>query len=90
AGCIALGILGVFVPSIILSNAQNIGVSAGVMFAYGKGDVFFQYILPHGFLELSCVFVAAAAGLRIFWSWIAPGARTRGQALAEDGRALFI
>ena len=27
--------------------------------------------------------------MRIFWSWIAPGARTRGQALAEDGRALF-
>ena len=31
----------------------------------------------------------APAGLRIFWAWIAPGARTRGQALAEDARALF-
>jgi len=27
--------------------------------------------------------------MTIFWSWIAPGARTRGQALAEEGRALF-
>ena len=27
--------------------------------------------------------------MRIFWAWIAPGARTRGQALAEGGRALF-
>jgi hypothetical protein len=25
----------------------------------------------------------------IFWSWVAPGARTRRQALAEDGRAFF-
>ncbi|MEJ3403506.1 stage II sporulation protein M [Rathayibacter sp. YIM 133350] len=89
AQCIALGITGFFVPSAIISNAQNVGVSAGIMFAYDRGDVFFQYVLPHGLLELSCVFVAAAAGLRIFWAWIAPGARTRGQALAEDGRALF-
>ena len=90
AQCIALGITGFYVPAVIISNAQNIGVSAGIMFAYGRGDVFFEYILPHGLLELSCVFVAAAAGLRIFWAWIAPGARTRGQALAEDARALFI
>src|SRR5664280_1193756 len=27
--------------------------------------------------------------MAIFWSWIAPGARPRGQALAEEGRALF-
>ncbi len=25
----------------------------------------------------------------IFWAWVAPGARTRGEALAQDGRALF-
>ncbi len=36
----------------------------------------------------TAIFVAGAAGLMIFWSWIAPGARTRAQALAEDGRAL--
>jgi uncharacterized membrane protein SpoIIM required for sporulation len=89
AQCIALGITGVFVPYALLGNAQNIGVSAAIMFSYDKGDVFFEYILPHGLLELSCIFVAAAAGLRIFWAWIAPGARTRGQALAEDARALF-
>ncbi len=89
AQCVAFGITGVWVPYVVLLNAQNVGVAGGVMFAYGRGDVFFQYILPHGMLELTAVFVAAAAGLRIFWAWIAPGARTRGQALAEDARALF-
>ena len=59
------------------------------MFHVGEGDTFFLYILPHGLLELTAVFVAAAAGLRIFWAWIAPGPRTRGQALAEDARSLF-
>lgn len=89
AQCVAFGIIGVYVPFIILQNAQNLGINAAVMFAYGKGDVFFLYIAPHGMLELTAIFVAAAAGLRIFWAWIAPGVRTRGQALAEDARALF-
>ena len=60
-----------------------------MLFHYGEGDTFFLYILPHGLLELTAIFVAGAAGLRIFWAWVAPGARTRAQALAEDGRALF-
>jgi uncharacterized membrane protein SpoIIM required for sporulation len=89
AQCIAFGITGVYVPYVLVQNAIGVGTAAGVMFAYGRGDVMFSYILPHGLLELTSVFVAAAAGLRIFWSWIAPGARTRAQALAEDGRALF-
>jgi len=89
AQCIAFGITGVWVPNVIFQNAQGVGVAAGVLFAYGEGDTFFLYILPHGLLELTAVFVAGAAGLRIFWSWIAPGPRTRGQALAEDARALF-
>jgi uncharacterized membrane protein SpoIIM required for sporulation len=89
AQCIAFGILGVYVPFIVLQNAQNLGVTGAVLFAYDKGDVFFLYIAPHGLLELTAIFVAAAGGLRIFWAWIAPGARTRGQALAEDARALF-
>ncbi len=82
AQCIAFGITGLWVPYVLVQNAVGVGTAAGVMFAYGRGDVMFAYILPHGLLELTSVFVAAAAGLRIFWAWIAPGARTRGQALA--------
>jgi len=89
AQCIAFGIVGVYVPFIILQNAQSLGLTMAIMFSQDKGDVFFLYIAPHGQLELTAIFVAAAAGLRIFWAWIAPGARTRGQALAGDARALF-
>ncbi|SMQ60748.1 stage II sporulation protein M [Agreia sp. VKM Ac-1783] len=89
AQCIAFGITGFFVPTVIMTNAQNLGINAAVLFHYGQGDAFFLYILPHGLLELTAIFVAGAGGLRIFWAWIAPGARTRAQALAEDGRALF-
>ena len=58
-----------------------------MMAAHGHLDVFLQLIAPHGLLELTAVFVAAAAGLRLGWAWIAPGPRTRMQALAQTGRA---
>ncbi len=89
AQCIAFGITGVWVPYVVLQNAQNLGLNAAVLFSFGHGDTFFLYIAPHGMLELTAIFVAAAGGLRIFWAWVAPGRRTRGQALAEDARALF-
>lgn len=88
AQCVAFGITGVWVPYVVLSNAMNVGISAGLMAEQGRLEYFFLYILPHGQLELYSIFVAGGAGLMIFWSWVAPGARTRGQALAEDGRAL--
>ncbi|WP_209560429.1 stage II sporulation protein M [Frigoribacterium sp. PvP032] len=89
AQCVAFGITGVWVPYVVLNNAMNVGISAGLMAEQGRLEYFFLYILPHGQLELYSIFVAGGAGLMIFWSWVAPGARTRGQALAQDGRALI-
>jgi uncharacterized membrane protein SpoIIM required for sporulation len=89
AQAIMLGIFGVFTPVILFTNAQGIGLSAAVLEHFGELDVFLLYIAPHGQLELYAIFVAGATGMRIFWAWIAPGARTRGQSLAEEGRALF-
>ena len=89
AQCIMFGITGVYPVYLLFSNAQGLGISAAVMHEFGRLDHFFLYIAPHGQLELYAIFVAGAAGLLIFWSWIAPGARTRRQALAEDGRAFF-
>lgn len=89
AMCIAFGITGFYVPVLLFQNAQNIGLDAALMGSHGRLDLFFLYIAPHGQLELYSIFVAGAAGLTIFWSWITPGARTRGQALAEEARALF-
>lgn len=89
AQCVAFGVTGVFVPYSLFANAQGIGMSAGVMFAYGRGDVFFSYILPHGLMELTSIFIAAAAGLRIFWAWVSPGPRSRLDSLALEGRSLM-
>lgn len=89
AQCIMFGIFGIWTPVVLVQTGSSLGISAAVMAEYGRLDHFFLYIAPHGQLELYAVFLAGAAGLMIFWSWIAPGARTRRQALAEDGRAFF-
>ncbi|MCQ9163603.1 stage II sporulation protein M [Arthrobacter sp. STN4] len=89
AQCVALGITGVFVPYSLFTNAQNVGITGGVMFAYGRGDTFFSYILPHGLMELTSIFIASAAGLRIFWAWVSPGPRSRLDSLALEGRSLM-
>lgn len=89
AQCIAFGILGLFAPMVLMQNAIHLGFAGAAMTAYGHSDLFFLYIAPHGQLELYSIFVAGAAGIRIFWSFISPGHRTRAAALAEDGRALF-
>lgn len=89
AQAVALGITGIWVPMILFTNAQGVGIAAGVFAAVGKQDVFYSYILPHGLMELTAVFIACAAGLRIFWAMVAPGPRTRGQAVAREGRSLI-
>lgn len=89
AQCIGLGITGVFPVWVLLQNAIAVGAAAGVMAAYDSLGVFVGLILPHGLMELTAIFVAGAAGLKIFWAWVAPGPRTRGRAVAQEGRALI-
>ncbi|KUI05695.1 stage II sporulation protein M [Mycobacterium sp. IS-3022] len=87
--CLGFAILlGIPIPYILFQNAANLGVSAGLMFGAGKGDIFLGLITPHGLLELTAVFLAAGAGMRLGWTVISPGDRPRGQALAEQGRAI--
>ncbi|NNC92607.1 MAG: stage II sporulation protein M, partial [Acidimicrobiia bacterium] len=41
-------------------------------------------------LELSCIVVAAAAGLRLGWSLVDPGTQARREALVEAARAAVL
>jgi len=82
-----LGPLIVPVLWMLWQNALNVGISAGLMAGAGRLDLFFGLILPHGLLELTCVFVAVGAGLRLGWSWIDPGPRSRSRAFAQEGMA---
>jgi uncharacterized membrane protein SpoIIM required for sporulation len=83
-GGLAFGLLTVYA---LAANMLNLGVVGGYMTAAGKGGVFFGLITPHGVLELTAVFVAAGAGLRLGWTMVEPGPRSRPDALAAEGRA---
>jgi uncharacterized membrane protein SpoIIM required for sporulation len=82
-------LLGVPVLFVLFQNALNVGVDGGLMAAYGRSGEFWTLILPHGMLELTAVFLATGVGLRLGWTIIDPGHRTRVRALAEEGRAMF-
>jgi uncharacterized membrane protein SpoIIM required for sporulation len=88
----ALGILAVVGPGFVLAlNGMNVGVMAAVMHRAGEGAQFWGLILPHGLLEISAILVAGAAGFRLSWAIVAPGDRTRTDALREEGlRAVVI
>lgn len=79
-------LLGIPTLWVLLQNALNLGVDGGLVIGHGRATEFFALILPHGMLELSAVFLAAAAGLRLGWAVIDPGPRPRSRALAEEGR----
>lgn len=70
---------------VLVHNAWFIGLLAGGFTAAGKAGPFWTLVLPHGLLELTAIFIAAGAGLRIGWALVDPGDRRRSRALAEAG-----
>jgi uncharacterized membrane protein SpoIIM required for sporulation len=91
AQCLAAGILILPVVYLLARNAVNVGQDGGFMTAYGHAGEFWGLIAPHGFLELTAVFISAGVGMRVGWAWIAPRAGlTRTRATAEAARAAML
>ncbi|MDQ6521972.1 stage II sporulation protein M [Nocardioides sp. LHD-245] len=84
--CIGLGILGLPVLYLLFQNVANLAIVGSIMTRHDRGELFWGLIIPHGLLELTCVFVAGGVGLRLFWSWIEPGGLSRAGSLARAGR----
>jgi uncharacterized membrane protein SpoIIM required for sporulation len=79
-------LLGLGTALILISNGVMLGTLGGLAIGSGNGRVFFELVVAHGVLELSCITVAGAAGLRLGWSIIDPGLRTRMAALGAEAR----
>lgn len=84
------GITGIFPAWILLINAVSVGQSAAVMNHFDSLDIFFQLILPHGLMELTAIFVACAAGIRLCWAFLVPGDLPRTTALAKEGKHTML
>lgn len=57
----------------LVFQGVSLGTVFGLTISAGNGDVLWKFVFPHGFLEISCIIVAGAAGLRIGWALISPG-----------------
>ena len=63
-----------------------LGATFGLTIQAGNAAVLWEFVIPHGILELSCVVIAGVAGMRMGWALVAPGYRTRGDALRAEAR----
>lgn len=83
----AVGILfGIGTVAVLVQNGILLGVIGGFLVTGGDGGYFVELVAAHGVLELSCIVVAAAAGLRMGWALVHPGQRTRRDALVAETR----
>jgi uncharacterized membrane protein SpoIIM required for sporulation len=77
---------GLGTAAVLIFNGGFIGAVVGLSIENGSSGGLVEFVIPHGVLELSCIAIAAAAGLRIGWALVEPGTLTRGQSLRREAR----
>lgn len=72
---------------VLVVNGLSIGGVLGVCYKVNPefGNALATFMVGHGVIELSCIFIAAGAGLLIGYALINPGDLTRAQALKKNG-----
>ncbi|MFZ4660502.1 MAG: stage II sporulation protein M [Caldilineaceae bacterium] len=83
AGGMTAGLLTFWV---ILSNGLNIGAIFGLLQAHGMSGNLAEFVVAHGFIELSVIFLAGGCGLYMGDALIRPGLLTRRTALIQLSR----
>jgi uncharacterized membrane protein SpoIIM required for sporulation len=82
--------LGVFTAWVLFSNGMMLGLGFGLFQNYGALGYLTTFIAGHGVLELTAIFISAGAGFRLAHAIIAPGDRTRKDALVVEGRIAVL
>ncbi|MBV9329044.1 MAG: stage II sporulation protein M, partial [Chloroflexi bacterium] len=83
AGGVLFGLGTVYV---LVSNGLMLGSVMGAAQFYGVGPLLWSFISPHGYLELTCIVIAGAAGLMLGDALLRPGLLMRREALARAAR----
>ena len=81
AGGATLGLLTVY---FLFYNGLIIGSLAAVFWQSGKFYEFWAFIVPHGMLELTAIFIAGGSGLLMAYKVIVPGVRPRAYQLKKQ------
>jgi uncharacterized membrane protein SpoIIM required for sporulation len=87
AGGILLGTLTVYV---LVFNGLMLGAILGYTHLYGLDGKLAAFMSPHGYLELTVIFIAGGAGLRVARGFIHPGLLGRRDALVQAGREAVL
>ncbi len=83
----ALGMtLGVGTFYIMAFNGLLLGALAGLCHINGLDGDFWSFVLPHGGIELSAIFISGGAGFLLSTALIVPGDLPRKDALVQRGR----
>jgi uncharacterized membrane protein SpoIIM required for sporulation len=81
---------GLFTAWILLTNGLNIGGIFGLLQAHALSPGLAEFVVAHGFVELSVIFVAGGCGLSIGDALLRPGLQTRAAALIQRARAAVL
>src|SRR3981189_2767396 len=73
---------GVGTAYVLISNGLLLGGVLGAAQFYGVAPLVWSFISPHGYLELTCIVIAGAAGLMLGDALLRPGLLLRPEALA--------
>lgn len=85
--CFAGGILaGVGTVLVLISNGNQIGALFGLLQANGIAMGLLDFVVAHGFIELSIIVLAGGVGLYIGDGIVRPGLRSRLEVLGERAR----
>lgn len=71
---------------ILLFNGVFIGAVAGHLTRIGYGETFWSFVCGHGSFELIAIVLCGMAGLMLGRALVAPGRRTRRDALRQEAR----
>jgi len=77
---------GLLTAWLLLANGMMLGFGFGLFKNYGVLSYLTTFVAGHGVLELTAIFISAGAGFRLAKAIIAPGDRTRKDALIIEGR----
>lgn len=77
---------GLLTSFLLVYNGLMLGVGFGVFKNYDALGYLTTFVAGHGVLELTAIFISAGAGFRLAKALIAPGDRTRKDALVVEGR----
>ena len=71
--------------SLVFNGVGALGAPLGLYASKGILHQILGFVLPHGILELSAICIAGGAGFLLAAAILVPGARTRRDALVEEG-----